>query len=65
MATAATAATTATATAMEEEECDGCDCTDPQRRLDDSILHLADVRLIATTMVCAAVRRCPRRLLGH
>ncbi len=37
--------------AMEEEECDGCDSADPQRRLDDSLLRLADVHLIAATTV--------------
>ncbi len=56
-ATAATATATATATAMEEEECDRCDGADPQRRLDNSLLRLADVRLIAATTVGAAARR--------
>ena len=56
-ATAATAATMVTATAMEEEECDECDGADPQRRLDDSLLRLADIRLIAATTGDAAVRR--------
>jgi len=60
--TAVTAATamataTATATAMEEEECDGCDGANPQRRLDDSLLCLSDVRLIPATTVGAAARR--------
>jgi hypothetical protein len=48
---------TAMATAMEEEGCDGCNSADPQRRLDDSLLRLEDVRLIAATTVGAAVRR--------
>ena len=26
----------------EEEECNGCDGADPRRRLDDSLLRLAD-----------------------
>ena len=42
---------------MEEEECDGCDGADPQRHLDNSLLRLADVCLIAVTTVGAAVRR--------
>ncbi len=46
----------ATATTMEEEECDGCDGADPQRRLDDSLLRLADARLIAATTVGTGVR---------
>ncbi len=52
----ATAATAATATATEEEECDGCDGADPQRRLDDSILILANgilLHSIAATTVGA------------
>ena len=63
MATVATATATArakakaTATAMEEEECDECNGAIPQRRLDDSLLRLADVRLIAATTVGAAARR--------
>ena len=56
MVTAATAGTTATATAMEAEECDGCDGADPQRRLNDSLLRLTDVRLIAAMTVGAVVR---------
>ncbi len=56
-ATAATATATATATAMEEEECDRCDGADPQRRLDNSLLRLANVRLIAAKTVAAAARR--------
>ncbi len=42
---------------MEEEECDGCDGPDPQQYLDDSLLRLAEVRLIASTTVDTAVRR--------
>ncbi len=56
-ATAATAAMAAKATAAEEEECDGCDGADPRRRLDDSLLILANgilLRSIAMTMVGAA-----------
>ena len=57
-ATAVTARAMATATAMAmEEECDGCNGTDPQRCLDNSLLRLADVRLIAATTVGAAARR--------
>jgi hypothetical protein len=52
--TAATAMTMAvTAMATEEEECDGCDGAHPRRRLDDSLLRLADgilLGLIAATM---------------
>ena len=39
------------------EECDECNSADPQRRLDDSLLCLADVRLIAAMTVGAAARR--------
>ena len=52
-AAATATATVATATATEEEECDGCDGTDPRRRLDNSLLRLADrilLRLIAATI---------------
>ena len=42
---------------MEEEECNGCDGTYPQRRLDDSLLRLADDRLIAATTLGAAAWR--------
>ena len=57
MATATVMATaTATAMAMEEEECNGCNGANPQRRLDDSLLRLMDVRLIAATTVGAAAR---------
>ena len=42
---------------MEEEECNGCDGANPQRRLEDSLLRLADVRLIVATTVGAAARR--------
>jgi len=38
----ASVAALAVAEATEEEECDGCDGADPQRRLDDSLLRLAD-----------------------
>ena len=53
--TVAVTATAAAATAMatEEEECNECDGADPRRRLDDSLLCLADgilLRLIAATM---------------
>ncbi len=44
--------------ATEEEECDGCDGADPRRRLDDSLLRLADGILlpliVATTAGAAA-----------
>ena len=46
-------ATAVTAMAMEEEECDRCNGADPRRRLDDSLLRLADgilLHLIAVTM---------------
>ena len=46
-----------TAMVMEEEECNGCDGTYPQRRLDDSLLRLADDRLIAATTLGAAAWR--------
>ena len=42
---------------MEEEECDEFDGAIPQRRLDNSLLCLADIRLIAATTVGAAARR--------
>ena len=45
------------AMAMEEEECDGCNGAISQRRLDDSLLRLADVRLIAATTVGATAWR--------
>ncbi len=44
--------------ATEEEEYNGCDGADPQRRLDDALLSLADgilLRLIVVTMAGAAV----------
>ena len=44
--------------ATEEEECNGCDGADPRRRLDDSLLRLADgilLRLIVATTAGAAV----------
>jgi hypothetical protein len=44
----------AAADATEEEECIGCNGADPQRRLDDSLLRLADgilLRSIVATMV--------------
>ena len=47
----------ATVMAMEEEECTECDCANPQRRLDDSLLHLADVYWIAATTVGATAWR--------
>ena len=53
-ATATVAAATATATATATEECDRCGGADPRRRLDNSLLLLADVillRLIVVTMV--------------
>ncbi len=51
---------TAMAMATEEEECDGCDGAHPRRRMDDSLLRLADgilLGLIAATMA-------PRRSSG-
>jgi hypothetical protein len=50
-------ASAAALAATEEEECDGCDGADPRRRLDDSLLRLADgilLRLIAATTAGAA-----------
>ena len=49
---------TATVMATEEEKCDGCDGADPRRRLDGSLLILANGILLhsiaATTMGAAA-----------
>jgi hypothetical protein len=42
---------------MEEEECDGCDGADPRRRLEDSLIRLADgilLRSIVATRAGAA-----------
>ena len=45
--------------ATEEEECNGCDGADPRRRLDDSLLRLADgillCSIVATTAGAAAM----------
>jgi hypothetical protein len=52
-----TASAAASAATEEEEECDGCDGADPRRRLDDSLLRLADgilLRSIVTTTAGAA-----------
>jgi hypothetical protein len=52
-----TTSAAALAATEEEEECDGCDGADPQRRLDDSLLRLADgilLRLIVATTAGAA-----------
>jgi hypothetical protein len=49
-------ASAAALAATEEEECDGCNGADPQRRLDDSLLCLADgilLRLIVATLAGA------------
>jgi hypothetical protein len=51
-------ASAAASGATEEEECNGCDGADPQRRLDDSLLRLADrilLRLIIATTAGTAV----------
>ena len=51
-AAVAAAAVAAVAEVTEEEECDGCNGADPQRRLNDSLLHLTDgilLRLIIAT----------------
>jgi hypothetical protein len=44
--------------ATEEEECNGCDGADPRRRLDDSLLRLADgillCSIVATTTTAGA-----------
>jgi hypothetical protein len=51
-------ASAAASAATEEEECDGCDGADPRRRLDDSLLRLAEGILlrsiVATTAGAAA-----------
>ena len=55
-----TAAATAMATAAmvtEEEECDRCNGADPQRRMDDSLLHLAD-RILLCSITVTTVPRC-------
>jgi hypothetical protein len=54
----ASAAASAAKEATEEEEYNGCDCADPQCRLDDALLSLADgilLRLIVATTAGAAV----------
>jgi hypothetical protein len=38
----------------EEEECDGCDGADPRRRLDNSLLRLADGILLRSILAKAA-----------
>jgi hypothetical protein len=52
-------ASAAASAATEEEKCDGCDGADPRRRLDDSLLRLADGILlrsiVATTAGAAAM----------
>jgi hypothetical protein len=55
-------ASAAASAATEEEECDGCDGVDPRRRLDDSLLRLADgilLRSIVTTTAAAAATSMP------
>ena len=55
-----TAAATAMATAAmvtEEEECDRCNGADPQRHMDDSLLHLAD-RILLCSITVTTVPRC-------
>ncbi len=47
-------ASAAASAATEEEECDGSDSADPWRRLDDSLLRLADGGRDATTAGAAA-----------
>ncbi len=47
-------ASAATAAATEEEECDGCNGADPQRRLDDFLLRLADGILLLTIVAKVA-----------
>jgi hypothetical protein len=54
---ATTKATAATATATEEEECNGCNGTDLQRRLDDSLLRLADEILLRSIAATTAPQR--------
>jgi hypothetical protein len=40
--------------ATEEEECNGCDGADPRRRLDDSLLRLADGILLRSIVAMTA-----------
>ena len=50
-------ASAAASAATEEEECDGCDGADPRRRLEDSLIRLADgilLRSIVATRAGAA-----------
>ena len=47
-------ASAAASAATEEEECDGCDGADPRRRLDDSLLRLADGILLHSIVVTTA-----------
>ena len=44
--------------ATEEEECDGCDGANPRRRLDDSLLCLADGILLRYLIVLSIVIVC-------
>jgi hypothetical protein len=56
----ASAAAPAAAEATEEEDCDGCNSADPQRRLDDSLLRLADGILLRSIVATTAWwRRSP------
>jgi hypothetical protein len=53
----ASVAALAAAAATEEEECDGCDGANPRRRLDDSLLRLADWILLRSIVATTAPRR--------
>ena len=53
----ASAAALAVAEVTEEEECDGCNGADPRRRLDDSLLRLADGILLRSIIAMTAPRR--------
>jgi hypothetical protein len=49
-----TASAAASAATEEEEECDGCNGADPWRRLDDSLLRLADGILLRSNVTTTA-----------
>jgi len=49
-------ASAAASLATKEDECDRCDGANPQRRLDDSLLHLADGILLCSIVAKMAPR---------
>ncbi len=53
----ASAAASAAAEATEEEECDRCNGANPRRRLDDSLLRLADGILLRLIVAMTAPQR--------